>query len=423
MKIVNFGSCNIDYVYKLDHIVAIGETLHSKSMDTFPGGKGLNQSIAVAKAGATVYHAGFIGNDGALLLDTMRESGVMTDFVKQVDQPNGHAIIQVSEKGENSIFIHTGSNGLFSHEYIDEVLSSFGKGDILILQNEINNIDYIVKTAYEKGMTTVLNPSPIDTELEKLDFNMISYVILNEIEGAYLSGCQEPAKIISMLRKKYPGIKVVLTLGEKGCMYNDGDNLYTNPAYQVKVVDTTAAGDTFMGYFVAGLWEGLDPEANLKRACMASAIAVSKKGAAPSIPVKDEVAALSSALKVCRKENSNDKVLLDTIDRYITENLTDATIKGLADILGYSTVYSGHTIKRITGKTFSDYLQESRCAAAARMLRETNFPISHIISCTGYSNESFFRKKFKSLYGMTPLKYRNAINFKKTVKKGSKHEH
>lgn len=410
MKIVNFGSCNIDYVYQLHHIVSVGETEHSTRRDVFPGGKGLNQSIAVAKAGTKIYHAGCIGTDGDLLLETMTESGVDTSYVKRVSEPNGHAVIQVSEKGENSIFIHAGSNNCFSKEFIDEVLSNFEKGDILLLQNEINNIEYLVNEAYAKGMITIINPSPINEEIEKIDFRKISYVVLNEIEGEYLSGESEPAKIVSSLRKEYPHIKVVLTLGDKGCMYHDGKSLYFHPAFAVTVVDTTAAGDTFMGYFLASLAEGLDPEKTLKRACCASALAVSKKGAAPSIPYEKEVQNALPLLSAKGEEKEDlSKQLKGQIDRYIEEHLQGATLSELATELGYTSVYAGHIVKKITGKSFASYLLEKRCTLAAKLLRETDLPVSMIIHRAGYSNESFFRTRFKEFYGISPLHYRKTI--------------
>ena len=410
MKIVNFGSCNIDYVYKLHHIVQVGETEQSVQREVFPGGKGLNQSIAIAKAGATVYHAGCIGSDGGLLLDTMISSGVDTRFVQTLDQPSGHAIIQVSRTGENSIFIHTGANGMFSKAYIDSVLSHFEKGDLLLLQNEINNTEYIVESAYQKGMQTVLNPSPIDENISKIDFNKISWVVLNEIEGEYLSGCKEPAKIVFALRKKYPHIKVVLTLGSKGCMYHDGDELYFHPAYEVPVVDTTAAGDTFMGYFIAAIADEKSAEIALKRACIASGLAVSQKGAAPSIPFADDVMAAYTVLHpketefVGREQTSREK-----IQKYMESSLQTATLSGLAEELGYSAVYAGQLVKKTMGKSFGKYLQETRCSVAAKLLRETQLPISEIIQETGYHNESFFRIKFKELYGVSPLNYRKTL--------------
>ena len=410
MKIVNFGSCNIDYVYQLDHIVKVGETEHSTRRDVFPGGKGLNQSIAIAKAGQKVYHAGCVGSDGKLLLDTMTDSGVDISFMQTLNEPSGHAVIQVSAKGENSIVIHSGANGMFATEYIDHVLSHFEKGDLLLLQNEINATEYIVEKAYEKGMITVINPSPIDENIEKIDFNKISYAVLNEIEGEYLSRCKEPAKIVSALRKKYPDLKVVLTLGDKGCMYHDGDDLYFHSAYDVPVVDTTAAGDTFMGYFKAGLSEGMDPDAILKRACVASALAVSVKGAAPSIPYEEEVRSASGVIKA--KDTgfvANEETILAKIEAYIDENIQSISLATLSGELGYSSVYTGHIVKKTTGKSFSDYLKEKRCSMAAKLLRETDLPIGQVIHSVGYSNESFFRDKFKEFYGVSPLTYRKTL--------------
>ena len=178
MKILNFGSCNIDYVYSLDHIVKVGETETTYKMNIFPGGKGLNQSIAAAKAGITIYHAGCVGEDGDMLTSLMAESGVDTAFVKKTSGKNGHAVIQVSAKGENSIFLFPGSNEKVSKEYADEVLKNFGKGDILLLQNEISNVAYIVEKAHESGMTIILNPSPINEKINGIDFEKLSYIIL-----------------------------------------------------------------------------------------------------------------------------------------------------------------------------------------------------------------------------------------------------
>jgi ribokinase len=409
LKIVNFGSCNIDYVYQLHHIVKVGETEHSSRRDVFPGGKGLNQSIAVAKAGTKVYHAGCIGTDGDLLLKTLTDSGVDTSFVKRVNEPNGHAVIQVSDKGENSIFIHAGSNACFTEEFISDVLAHFEQGDILLLQNEINNVQYIIEEAYKKGMITVINPSPINEEIEKIDFAKISYAVVNEIEGEYLSGEKEPAKIVSSLRKKYPHLKVVLTLGENGCMYHDGQKLYFHPAFEVTAVDSTAAGDTFMGYFLAALAEELDPEKTLRRACCASAIAVSRKGAAPSIPYEKEVKDALPQMSSKGERDDSGRQLKNQIDGYIESHLQNATLSKLAGELGYTAVYTGHIVKKTTGKSFAAYLLEKRCTLAAKLLRETDLPVSAVIQRAGYSNESFFRTRFKEFYGISPLHYRKTI--------------
>ncbi|MBQ8407276.1 MAG: ribokinase [Clostridia bacterium] len=289
MKILNFGSCNIDYVYAIDHIVRVGETETTERMDVFPGGKGLNQSIAVARAGAQIWHAGCVGNDGTMLTELLEASGVDLSYMKTVDAKNGHAIIQVSAKGENSIFLYPGSNEMVTKEYVDEVLTHFACGDILLLQNEISNVEYIIRRAYEKQMQIVFNPSPINEKIAEIDLGMISYLILNEVEAGEITHCDNPDESLAYFKKNYPSLKIMLTLGEKGCVYMDTETEVWQSAFKVKAVDTTAAGDTFTGYFVAGIAQGDAYAEILKIASAASAIAVSKNGAAPSIPQRAEV--------------------------------------------------------------------------------------------------------------------------------------
>ncbi|MBE7050328.1 MAG: hypothetical protein E7394_06095 [Ruminococcaceae bacterium] len=192
MKILNFGSCNIDYVYSLDHIVEAGETETTYKFETFPGGKGLNQSIAVAKAGVKVCHAGCVGCDGEILTNILMKNDVDISYISKTDEKNGHAIIQVSSEGENSIFLYPGSNEMITKNYIDFVLENFGRNDIILLQNEISNVEYIVEKAYQKQMCIILNPSPFNEKLDKIDFNKLTYIILNEIEAKAISGCDIP---------------------------------------------------------------------------------------------------------------------------------------------------------------------------------------------------------------------------------------
>lgn len=289
MKILNFGSCNIDFVYSLDHIVEPGETETTYKMETFPGGKGLNQSIAVAKAGAMVYHAGCIGEDGDMLKEILDNSKVDTSYLKTTEGKNGHAVIQVTSGGENSIFLYPGSNEKVDKEYIDCVLKNFEEGDILLLQNEISNVDYIIEEAYKKGMCIILNPSPFNEKINKIDFSMLSYIILNEVEAKGISGEDSCGESLKKIRNKYPDLKVMLTLGSKGCIYSDKELELSQTAYKVKAVDTTAAGDTFTGYFVAGISAETDMKKILETASLAAGIAVTRNGAAPSIPDKDEV--------------------------------------------------------------------------------------------------------------------------------------
>ena len=296
MKILNFGSCNIDFVYKLDHIVTIGETETSNSMQVFPGGKGLNQSVALAKAGMEVYHAGCIGTDGKMLTDVLESNGVDISNIKKVDEKTGHAIIQVSNKGDNSIFLYSGSNAKITEEFVDEVLDKFQKGDMLLLQNEINKIDYIIEKAYKKGMYIIFNPSPYNDEIKNLDFNMLSYIIINEVEMSELTQCDNPKDGLKYFAKNYPKLKIIITLGSEGSMYSDTEKVVFQPSFKVNAIDTTAAGDTFTGYFFAQTAMGNSVENSLKIASVASAIVVSRKGASVSIPMLNEVLATEKLL-------------------------------------------------------------------------------------------------------------------------------
>lgn len=298
MKILNFGSLNIDYVYSLDHIVMGGETISSKELNIFPGGKGLNQSVALARAGAKVYHAGCVGLDGQLLVDTLSGDGVDLTYLKTVDEKSGHAIIQVSADGENSIVLYSGANHKISREHIDEVLENFGKGDIIVLQNEISNLEYVIDRAYEIGMQIVFNCAPIGNNVFSLDFSKISCVILNEVEMCAIAGCDDFDGGIEVMQKKNPDMKIMLTLGKRGCMYADKDIRVSHPIFETTVVDTTAAGDTFTGYFISEMAKGREMSDVLRVASCASAITVSRPGASVSIPRYDEVMAALNIMKV-----------------------------------------------------------------------------------------------------------------------------
>ena len=289
MKVLNFGSLNLDYVYQVESILIPGETQASKDRQIFCGGKGLNQSIALAKAGIPVYHAGLIGEGGEPLLEVCKENGVNTEFIRQIPGPSGHTVIQVDKNGQNCILLFGGSNRSMTREFVDEVLDSFEEGDIILLQNEINELDYIIDRAYEKHMMIILNPSPFDQALEHCDLTKISLFLMNEIEGFQITGEKEPDKILQKVKELYPNAKVVLTLGSDGSVYQDDTEIYRQGIYKVKAVDTTAAGDTFTGYFISSIIDGLPVQEGLKLAARASAIAVSRPGATASIPLRSEV--------------------------------------------------------------------------------------------------------------------------------------
>lgn len=291
MRILNFGSLNIDNVYRVDHINAPGETQTAAERHVNPGGKGLNQSIALARAGAEVWHAGRIGADGIWLRDLLGKNGVHTDFVEETDDSTGHAIIQVDSSGQNSIVLYAGANRRIDEAMVDAVLTHFAAGDILLLQNEISCIPYIVDRAYDKGLRIVLNPSPFDGRLAPVRMDKIALFLLNEIEGFQMTGETEPERILDRMAVLYPQAEVVLTLGEKGAVRQKAGERVYREAYRVKAVDTTAAGDTFTGYYLAMRAQGKTAEEALDIASRAASIAVTRQGAAASIPTKEEVIA------------------------------------------------------------------------------------------------------------------------------------
>ena len=288
MRILNFGSLNIDHVYQVDHFVRPGETLSSRSYQMFAGGKGANQSIALGLAGAPVCHAGAIGRDGVWLRDLLEGKGVDVAFITVTDGPSGHAIIQVTPEGENAIILNPGANHGITPGNAESVLRTFDSEDWMLLQNETSSIPDLLHTAHARGMTVVFNPAPMNAAVANYPLACVDYFIVNEIEGEELSGKQEPRDIVTGLCDRY-GARTVLTLGSRGVLYGDGDRVISVAAQKVRAVDTTAAGDCFIGYFLAALCSGSPVEAALDRGCRAAAIAVTRPGAADSLPTRGEL--------------------------------------------------------------------------------------------------------------------------------------
>lgn len=288
MRALNFGSLNIDYVYSVAHTVKPGETLSAGSCSSFCGGKGLNQSVALARAGAEVFHAGSIGSDGEMLREKLDEFGVNTDFISVTTGQSGHAIIQVSDDGQNAILVYGGANKTITEKQIDDVLANFNAGDFLFLQNEINSVEYLIRKAKSMGLTTVFNPSPFTPEILSLPLGSLSFIVVNETEANELTGKTSANDIISAFSEKYPGVNVLLTLGEDGSVCSFNGEVCRQPAFRVKAVDTTAAGDTFTGSFFAFL-DRVGVREALRVASAASALAVSRAGASDSVPTVDEV--------------------------------------------------------------------------------------------------------------------------------------
>ena len=285
MNILNFGSLNIDLVYQVEHIARPGETIASSSHQVFAGGKGANQSAALARAGARVFHAGQVGPDGQWLVDKLAGLGVDVQHIRVGDVPTGHAIIQVDRQGQNSIVLFAGANAEIDRGAIDAALSHFDQGDILLLQNEINDVSYIITAASERGLTICLNPAPFGPQVRTYPLELVDLLIVNETEATGLAGASEPTALAALC----PRAQIVLTLGDAGAQYHSPTEEFHLPAPQVEAIDTTGAGDTFIGYFLHGLTADMTTRDAMTRAMQAAALCVTRPGAMDSIPAANEI--------------------------------------------------------------------------------------------------------------------------------------
>ncbi|MEE2659150.1 MAG: ribokinase [Candidatus Latescibacterota bacterium] len=295
-RVLCFGSLNIDHVYRVRATVRPGATIPSSNYSIFAGGKGGNQSAALAHAGARVWHGGRVGEDGRWLLRGLEDLGVdVGHVIVDPECPTGHAIIQVEDGGENAIFLFAGTNQEISITQIETCLSDFHNGDILLLQNEISNIHHLLWAARERGMTVCLNPSPLTQDLAQIDLSAVDILVVNEGEAAGLSGRQEfhredEESLLNELANLLPGTgTVVMSLGARGAMLCEGSSTMHIAATSVDAMDTTAAGDTLIGYFLAGRAAGIDASSALRRATAAAALCVTRVGARDSIPLAAEV--------------------------------------------------------------------------------------------------------------------------------------
>lgn len=290
MKILVFGSLNIDKTYYLKEFVRPGQTVSARELRQFCGGKGFNQAVAIRRAGNPVCFAGAVGADGQMILDALNRNDIDAHCVNTLDCPTGHAIIQVDDRGQNCIIIHAGANGEITSEDVKKTLAEFEAGDLVVLQNEISCVDEIIEKAYEKGMKVAYNPSPFNEKCLKCDLNKVTWLLVNETEGEAMTGRSDKDGILEALHREYPTLNVVLTLGSQGSVYmNAQGERVEEGIFKVKAVDTTAAGDTFTGYFLSAMLKGKNAQTALREGTAAAAISVSRAGAEPSIPVWDEV--------------------------------------------------------------------------------------------------------------------------------------
>lgn len=294
-RIYCFGSLNIDHVYRVSHFVRPGETLAAGDCEVNAGGKGANQSVAAARAGALVKHIGKIGRNGGFLIQKLHQAGVgVTGVICDESALTGQAMIQVVPSGENAIVVSAGANFTIAEAELERGLSGAEAGDILLLQNETALTDVCIRAAKRKGMTVAFNFAPYVPEMvPALPLELVDYLLLNETEASGLSGERDLSAILATLAARYPAATLVVTLGKAGAVLQAPGALAVfadSPA--VIAVDATAAGDTFVGYFLAGVLAG-ETGGALRRACRAAALAVTRPGAIDSIPTAAEVDAFS----------------------------------------------------------------------------------------------------------------------------------
>lgn len=289
MAIYNFGSINIDHVYQVDHFVQPGETLSSRKYEQVLGGKGANQSVALAKAGAKVFHVGGINHSDKAFKRQLEDYGVNCEHINLTHTPSGHAIIQVTPDAENAIVLFGGANQALSKSHIHQSLADATKGDWVLLQNETNALADIIQAAKEKNLSVAFNPAPMSETVKDLPLHDIDLLIVNEVEAQMLTGKTTFSDIADYFKAHCPSVIVIITLGKKGAHVIDSGEQHSVDAFLVEAVDTTAAGDTFIGFFLASFLTQQDISTSLKTACAASALSVTQHGAAQSIPTIDAV--------------------------------------------------------------------------------------------------------------------------------------
>jgi len=297
MRILNLGSINIDHVYAVDHFVRAGETLASSRHQLFAGGKGFNQSIALARAGAVTFQMGRVGKDAEWLLHRLKAEGVDTTRVHLDETVTGHAIIQVVPSGENAIVLYGGANQAVTESDVSSALSIFSPKDYFLAQNETSSVAWAIQQAHERKLQIVFNPAPMTAAVRDYPLEWVDIFILNETEAEGLTGLTDPEGIRSAMLKRFPRSATVLTLGKKGALYFDAHVTCQENAVVVNAVDTTAAGDTFIGYFLAELMQSENPAKALKQGCRAAAICVTRAGASDSIPLRKELESFQPAVR------------------------------------------------------------------------------------------------------------------------------
>ncbi|MFJ2431351.1 ribokinase [Pseudomonas sp. NPDC087804] len=302
-NVVVIGSLNMDLVTRAPRLPVGGETLIGHSFATVSGGKGANQAVAAARLGAQVAMVGCVGNDdyGVQLRDALLAEQIDCQAVSVVEDSSGVALIVVDDNSQNAIVIVAGANGAMTPAVIDQFDAVLQAADVVICQLEIPDatVGHALKRARALGKTVILNPAPASRPLPADWFTAIDYLIPNESEATALSGLpvdslESAEKAASHLIAMGAG-KVIITLGAQGSLFANGQSFEHFPAPKVKAVDTTAAGDTFVGGFAAALAAGKSEAEAIRYGQIAAALSVTRAGAQPSIPTQSDVQAFKPA--------------------------------------------------------------------------------------------------------------------------------
>ncbi len=405
MNILNFGKLSVERIYSVENLDFSKKNTEIEALQTFAGGRGLKISVALSRAGfSRVYHAGLIGNGGEFLREALKNSGVNIANIKIVDEPNAHSVVLLCDNSDNKKLNFSGTNLSITKSFADTVLNRFDDEDFLIIDDGIANYEYIINKAQQKGMQIFFAPENTTTNI---NLNLLSHIFLTAEQAGVISGESKRDKIVKYFKEKYPELRVLIDFSTKGFLYFDKTQTLFQSAYEDQQVDLTAGFDTFIGYFIALTAKNKKIKEALRLSSAAKTLSVAKKGAAVTIPYASELLAAIDILpeyQTC--ENNRTLKLKQITEDYINDNIKTAKIKDLSVILGYSEVYTGQLINAELGIQFLQLLQMKRCEKAAELLKTTRMPVRKIIAEVGYDNETFFRNKFKGIYGVTPNEYR-----------------